>query len=92
MSAYLIAGIGLVAAFVTQVLKDAVDERFHRYIPVVLGILMALVGGGVAWYSGEPPDGARGQAIVVGVFEGIFAAAVAVYGYEFVKNLGVGQS
>ena len=70
--------MAVVAGFLTQAVKQAIPEKYHRFIPIPLAV--ALCGAGVllAWLQGTNP--------VDGGTAGIVAAALAVYGYQVVKG------
>jgi hypothetical protein len=72
--------VAVIAAFVTQAVKQVVPQGYHRYIPLPLAL--ALTGAGVllAWLQGEN--------MVAGGVEGFLAAALAVYGYELFEMFG----
>lgn len=76
------AAIAILAAFVTQAVKQAIPEEYHRFIPLPLAII--LIGAGVllAYLTGG--------SLVDGGVGGMVAAALAVYGFEFVSNVLMG--
>ena len=72
------ATIAVIAAFITQAVKQAIPEQYHRYIPLPLAAILSGVGVGLAWL--------QGQDMVQGGIMGFMAAALAVYGYEFIDG------
>jgi hypothetical protein len=78
INGFAVSGImAAIAAFVTQAVKQAIPEQMHRYIPIPLALVLVGIGVFFAWY--------RGTDLLAGGIEGFVAAALAVYGYEFVK-------
>jgi len=73
------AAIAVIAAFITQAVKQAVPETYHRYIPLPLAVV--LVAAGVLLAYLQRTD------MVQGGIMGFMAAALAVYGYEFVTGI-----
>lgn len=80
-------GLGLFALFVTQAAKQAFDEKWHRYIPLALIVILPAVGLGLAAATGNT----TGQGLVQGALEGVVAAWAAVYGYQAYKKSIRGQ-
>jgi len=76
-------GLGIFALFLTQALKQALDEKAHRWIPLGLILLLPAVGLGLAAASGN----LDGTGLVQGAIEGVVAAWVAVYGYQLQKGI-----
>ena len=72
------AVLGVVAAVLTQYVKGIVPEPYHKYIPLPLALVCLGVGVLLAWLNGGD--------LVQGGTEGFIAAAIAVYGYQFVKG------
>lgn len=70
--------MAVVAGFLTQAVKQAIPERYHRYIPIPLAVILCGAGVLLAWLQGTNP--------VDGGTAGIVAAALAVYGYQVVKG------
>lgn len=73
------AVMAVVASFLTQAVKQAIPETYHRYIPIPLALVTVGVGVLLAWL--------QGQNMVTGGIEGFLAAALAVYGYETIKGI-----
>ena len=73
------ATIAVIAAFITQAIKQATPESWHRYIPLPLAAALVAVGVLLAWL--------QNQDMVQGGIMGFMAAALAVYGYEFVTGI-----
>ena len=73
------AVVALFAAFLTQAVKQAIDEKWHRFIPLPLAGVTVVAGVVLAYLQGAD--------LVQGGIEGFVGAALAVYGYEFVKNV-----
>lgn len=71
--------MAVVASFLTQAVKQAIPEKYHRYIPIPLALVTVGVGVLLAWL--------QGQNMVTGGIEGFLAAALAVYGYETIKGI-----
>ena len=78
------ASIAVIAAFVTQAVKQIVPEEYHRYIPLPLALVLVGVGVLLAWLQAED--------LVAGGIGGFMAAALAVYGYEFIHSVIRGGS
>ena len=70
------AVMAVIAAFITQGVKQAIPEQYHRFIPFPLAAILVGVGVLLAWL--------KGQDMVQGGIMGFMAAALAVYGYQFV--------
>ena len=70
--------MALIAAFITQAVKQAIPEDWHRFIPLPLAGVTIGVGVLLAFLTGND--------MVAGALEGIVAAALAVYGYDTVKG------
>ena len=66
-------------AFLVQAVKQAIDEAYHRYVPLALCVVGPAVGAGLAVVMGDTWQS--------GVVMGIIGAAGAVFGYEFVHQL-----
>lgn len=75
--------LGILALFLTQALKQALDESKHRYIPLGLILLLPAIGLGLAAGTGN----LDGPGLVQGALEGVVAAWAAVYGYQLQKGL-----
>lgn len=73
------AVMAVIASFLTQAVKQAIPEVYHRFIPIPLALLTTGIGVLLAWL--------QGQNMVTGAIEGFLAAALAVYGYETIKNI-----
>jgi len=73
------AVIAVIAAFITQAVKQAIPQAWHRYIPLPLAAVLIGVGVLLAWL--------QRQDMVQGGIMGFMAAALAVYGYEFVTGV-----
>lgn len=73
------AVMAVVAAFITQAVKQAIPEQYHRFIPLPLAAVLVGVGVLLAWL--------QAQDMVQGGIMGFMAAALAVYGYEFVTGV-----
>jgi len=73
------AVIAVIAAFITQAVKQAIPEQYHRYIPLPLAAVLIGVGVLLAWL--------QHQDMVQGGIMGFMSAALAVYGYEFVTGV-----
>ena len=73
------ATIAVIAAFITQAVKLAIPEQYHRYIPLPLAAVLVGVGVLLAWL--------QNQDMVQGGIMGFMAAALAVFGYEFVTEV-----
>ena len=71
------AVLGIVAALLTQYVKGVIPEEQHKWIPLPLALVCMGVGVLYAFL--------QGQNMVNGGVEGFVAAAIAVYGYQFVK-------
>lgn len=71
--------IAVALAFLVQAVKEAIPEQYHRFIPVALLFLGPAVGVCLALVMGNTWQ--------QGIIEGVFGAAGAVYGYEFVKGI-----
>jgi len=71
--------MAIVAGFITQWVKGIVPEQYHRYIPGPLALVTIGIGILLAWL--------QGQDLVAGGIEGFLAAALAAYGYDFVKGI-----
>ncbi len=71
--------MAVVAAFVVQAVKQAINPEYHRFLPLPLAMVLVVIGALVALLRGENP--------VEGGIMGFVAAALAVYGYEFVKGI-----
>jgi len=69
--------MAVIAIFLVQAIKQAIPKSWHRYIPIP--IMVVLVGVGVLLAYLTQGD------MVQGGIEGMFAAALAVYGWEFFK-------
>ena len=76
------ATAAVIAAFITQAVKQAVPQQYHRYIPLPLAAILIGVGVLLAWL--------QGQDMVQGGIMGFMSAALSVYGYEFVDNVLLG--
>lgn len=72
------ATMALIAAFITQAVKQAIPEEWHRFIPLPLAAVTIGVGILLAFLTSND--------MVAGAIEGIVAAALAVYGYDAVKG------
>jgi energy-converting hydrogenase Eha subunit A len=70
--------MAVIAGFVTQAVKQAVPESWHRYIPLPLALVLTGVGVLLAWL--------QGQNMVTGGLEGFLGAALAVYGYQAIRG------
>ena len=70
--------MALIAAFLTQAVKQAIPDELHRYIPIPLALVC--VGLGVLLAYLQAGD------MVTGGLDGVVAAALAVYGYQAVKG------
>jgi uncharacterized membrane protein YjjP (DUF1212 family) len=66
-------------AGLTQAVKQALDERYHRYVPLGLTFVGPAVGAGISLVMGGTWQD--------GVIQGIVGSAGAVFGYEWVKGL-----
>jgi uncharacterized membrane protein YjjP (DUF1212 family) len=66
-------------ALLTQAIKDAVPEQYHKVIPLVLTVVGPAVGAGISLLMGGTWQ--------EGAIAGIVGTAGAVYGYEFVHGL-----
>ena len=73
------AVMAVIAAFITQAVKQAVPEQYHRYIPIPMAIILTGIGVLLAWL--------QTQDLVEGAIMGFMSAALAVYGYEFVTGI-----
>ena len=73
------AVIAVIAAFITQAVKQALPEQYHRYLPLPLAAILVGVGVLLAWL--------QGQDMVQGGIMGFMSAALAVYGYKFVTGV-----
>lgn len=73
------ATIAVIAAFITQAVKQAIPESYHRFIPLPLALVLVGVGVLLAYL--------QGQDMVQGGIMGFMAAALAVYGYEFFTSV-----
>ena len=71
--------IAVTLGLLVQAVKGAVDEGYHRYIPLGLLAVGPLVGVGLSYVMGNPWQ--------MGIVEGLVGSAGAVYGYEFVKGV-----
>ncbi len=71
--------MAVLSIFLVQAIKQAIPETWHRYIPIPLLIVLVAAGVLLAWLQGGD--------MVSGGIEGLFGAALAVYGYEFYKSL-----
>lgn len=72
--------MAVVAAFVVQAVKDLPPLKpYHDYIPLPLALILVGVGVFLAWVQGAD--------LVQGGIEGFIAAALAIYGYEFVTHV-----
>jgi hypothetical protein len=71
--------IAIALAFLTQAVKQAVDEKYHRFIPLGLSVVGPAVGAGLALVMGQTWQS--------GVIAGVVGAAGAVFGFEWVKQL-----
>lgn len=70
--------LGPIAAITTQAVKQAIPKPYHRYIPLALLPLCAVLGAvGFYYWGGDP---ARGGVL------GFLSGASAVGLYEFSKN------
>ena len=78
------ATMAVMAAFFTQSVKQAIPERYHRYIPLPIAVVLIGIGVFVAWLQGGD--------MVAGGIGGMMAAALAVYGYEFMHSVIKGGS
>lgn len=78
------ATMAVIAAFITQAVKGIVPEEYHRYIPLPLALVLVGIGVLLAWLQGNP--------MVAGGIGGFMAAALAVYGYEFIHSVIRGGS
>ena len=70
--------MALIAAFLTQAVKQAIPEQYYRYIPLPLAGATIGIGVLIAYLSGND--------MLVGALEGVVAAALAVFGYDAVKG------
>jgi uncharacterized membrane protein YqgA involved in biofilm formation len=70
--------MAIVAGFITQFVKGAIPEEFHRFIPLPLALVTIGLGVLLAWL--------QGQDMVAGGIEGFLAAALAAYGYDAIKG------
>lgn len=73
------ATMAVIAAFITQAVKIAIPEQYHRYIPLPLAAILVGVGVLLAWL--------QGQDMVQGGLMGFMATALAVFGYDFVHGV-----
>jgi hypothetical protein len=73
------AVMAVIAAFITQAVKQAIPSAWHRYIPLPLAAVCIGAGVLLAWL--------QSQDMVQGGIMGFMAAALAVYGYEFVTEV-----
>jgi len=73
------AFMAIVAGFLTQWIKGMMPESWHRYIPGPLALILVAVGVVLSWL--------QSQDMVAGGIEGFLAAALACYGYDFIKGV-----
>lgn len=71
--------LALVAAFTTEAAKRAINESYHRFLPLPIAAFCIVIGSALAWGTGNDP--------VEGAQQGFVGAALAVFGYEFVKGV-----
>lgn len=71
--------MAVIAIFLTQAVKQALPEAWHRYIPIPIMVVLVLVGALLAYFTGAD--------LVQGSLEGVFGAALAVYGWELFKSI-----
>ena len=69
--------MAVIAAFITQAVKQMVPSEYYKFIPLPLGAILVGIGILLAWLTGND--------MVAGGVEGLMAAALAVYGYEFTE-------
>jgi len=72
------AVMAVIAAFVTQAVKQAVPESWHKFIPLPLAGVCTGLGVLLSWL--QKAD------MVAGGLEGFLGAALAVYGYQTIKG------
>ncbi len=71
--------MAVISVFLVQAIKGSIPEHYHRYIPIPIMLVLVGVGVLLAWLtSGD---------MVTGGIEGVFGAALAVYGYQFYKGI-----
>jgi len=68
--------LAIVAALLTEVLKQAVPERYHNFVPLTLTVIVPAFSAGL-WV-------AQGFFWVDGLIQGVVSTAGAVYGWSFV--------
>lgn len=79
-----VAIMALFAAFVVEAVKRIVDEQYYRYIPLPLAALCVVVGVAMAALAAP---GFEEMSLVQGGSAGFVAAALAAFGYDFVKGI-----
>ena len=74
--------MALVAGFVVWAIKLGLGEewqKYWRYIPIPLALVLIGIGVLIAWLQGEP--------LVAGGINGFIAAAAAAYGYDLISGI-----
>jgi len=71
--------MAVISVFLVQAIKGSIPKQYHRYIPIPIMLVLVGIGVLLAWLtSGD---------MVAGGIEGVFGAALAVYGYQFYKGI-----